>query len=169
MGVLYQGFLLSIFSEKSRLRWLELATKVQRSLLPAARPHPFPVCGINLPAYEVSGDFYDFFKLGNGSIYFGLGDVSGKGMDAALLMSKTASLFRCLGKTILKPSVLLAAINRELCETASHGRYVTMTCGILDPADGEIQLANAGHEPPLLFEPDKEFLLPCRPACRRLA
>ena len=134
-------------------RELELATKVQRSLLPTARPHPFPVCGINLPAHEVSGDFYDFFELGDGSIYFSLGDVSGKGMDAALLMSKTASLFRCLGKTILKPSVLLATINRELCETASQGRYVTMTCGILDPATGEIQLANAGHEPPLLYTP----------------
>jgi hypothetical protein len=51
-----------------------------------------------LPAYEVSGDFYDFFELGTDD-YFSLGDVSGKGMDAALLMSKTASLFRCAGKT----------------------------------------------------------------------
>jgi sigma-B regulation protein RsbU (phosphoserine phosphatase) len=138
-------------------RELELATEMQRSLLPATRPAPFPVCGINLPAYEMSGDFYDFFELGDGRIYFSLGDVSGKGMDAALLMSKTASLFRCLGKTLHEPHVLLATINRELCETAIHGMFVTMTCGLLDLATGEVQLANAGHEPPLLHARDGSF------------
>ena len=85
----------------------------------------------------MSGDFYDFFELADGRIYFGLGDVSGKGMDAALLMSKTASLFRCLGKTIHEPNILLATINRELCETAIHGMFVTMVCGLLDPATGK--------------------------------
>ena len=138
-------------------RELELATEMQRSLLPNAQPAPFPVCGINLPAYEMSGDFYDFFKLGDGRIYFSLGDVSGKGMDAALLMSKTASLFRCLGKTLHEPDILLATINRELCETAIHGMFVTMVCGLFDPATGEVQLANAGHEPPLLHARDDSF------------
>jgi sigma-B regulation protein RsbU (phosphoserine phosphatase) len=138
-------------------RELELASEMQRSLLPAEQPSPFPVRGINLPAYEVSGDFYDFYELGNGRIYFSLGDVSGKGMDAALLMSKTASLFRCLGKTIDEPAALLATINRELCETAIHGMFVTMVCGVLDPETGEIRLANAGHEPPLLHSADGQF------------
>jgi len=138
-------------------RELELATEMQRSLLPVSRPATFPVCGINLPAYEMSGDFYDFFELDGGRIYFGLGDVSGKGMDAALLMSKTASLFRCLGKTIHEPATLLATINRELCETAIHGMFVTMVCGILDPATGEIRMANAGHEPPLVHGRDGSF------------
>ncbi len=138
-------------------RELELASEMQRSLLPAARPAPFPVCGINLPANEMSGDFYDFFELEDGRIYFSLGDVSGKGMDAALLMSKTSSLFRCLGKTLHEPDVLLATINRELCETAIHGMFVTMTCGLLDPTTGEVQLANAGHEPPLLHTRNGSF------------
>jgi sigma-B regulation protein RsbU (phosphoserine phosphatase) len=138
-------------------RELELATEMQRSLLPTSRPPPFPACGINLPAYEMSGDFYDFFELNDGRIYFSLGDVSGKGMDAALLMSKTASLFRCLGKTLHEPNVLLATINEELCETAIHGMFVTMTCGLFDPATGEVQLANAGHEPPLLHARDGSF------------
>ena len=138
-------------------RELELAIEIQRSLLPKARPAPFPVCGINLPAREVSGDFYDFFELEDGRICFCLGDVSGKGMDAALLMSKTASLFRCLGKTIHDPSVLLATINNELCETAIHGKFVTLVCGILDPASGEVRLANAGHEPPLIHGTDDSF------------
>jgi len=139
-------------------RELELAIDMQRSLLPAARPAPFPVCGINLPAHGVSGDFYDFFELDDGRIYFCLGDVSGKGIDAALLMSKTASLFHCLGKTIHNPDVLLKTINNELCETAINGTFVTMVCGILDPVTGEIRMANAGHEPPLLHTTDGSFI-----------
>jgi sigma-B regulation protein RsbU (phosphoserine phosphatase) len=138
-------------------RELELATEMQRSLLPEPRGPGFPVCGVNLPAYEMSGDFYDFFELADGRIYFGLGDVSGKGMDAALLMSKTASLFRCLGKTILEPDILLATINRELCETAIHGMFVTMVCGLLDPATGEVRVANAGHEPLQIHRRDGSF------------
>jgi len=138
-------------------RELELAAEMQRSLLPEPRPAPFPVCGVNLPAYEMSGDFYDYYPLDNGCVYFSLGDVSGKGMDAALLMSKTASLFRCLGKTIHEPHELLATINRELCETAIHGMFVTMICGLLDPVKDEIHLANAGHEPALLHTQDGVF------------
>jgi len=138
-------------------REIELAIEMQRSLLPAARPAPFPVCGINLPAYEVSGDFYDFFELDNERIYFSLGDVSGKGMDAALLMSKTASLFRCVGKTLHDPGALMETINRELCETAIHGMFVTMVCGILDTTTGSVRLANAGHEPPLIHRTDGSY------------
>ena len=138
-------------------RELELATEMQRSLLPDAPADPFPVSGYNLPANEMSGDFYDFFELEDGRIYFSLGDVSGKGMDAALLMSKTASLFRCLGKTIHEPNTLLVTINRELCETAIHGMFVTMVCGLLDPETGAVKLANAGHEPPLIHARDGTF------------
>ena len=138
-------------------RELELASEMQRSLLPDPREASFPVSGVNLPAYEMSGDFYDYFELDDGRICFCLGDVSGKGINAALLMSKTASLFRCLGKTIHQPSVLLALINRELCETAINGMFVTMSCGLLDPASGEVHLSNAGHEPPLIHARDGSF------------
>jgi sigma-B regulation protein RsbU (phosphoserine phosphatase) len=138
-------------------RELELATEMQRSLLPEPRGPGYPVCGVNLPAYEMSGDFYDFFELADGRIYFALGDVSGKGMDAALLMSKTASLFRCLGKTIHEPHILLATINRELCETAIHGMFVTMVCGLLDRETGQVRLANAGHEPLQIHRRDGSF------------
>ena len=140
-------------------RELEMASEMQRSLLPKHRPLPFPVCGVNLPAFEMSGDFYDFFELNDGRIYFCIGDVSGKGMDAALLMSKTASLFRCLGKTVHEPDVLLSTINCELCETTIHGMFVSMACGILDPATYDVYLANAGHEPPQIYCQDGTFLL----------
>lgn len=130
-------------------RELELAAEIQRSLLPRARPEPFPVHGLNLPAGVVSGDFYDFFELDDGRICFTLGDVSGKGINAALLMAKTASLYRALGKTIHEPGRLLAVINNEICETATRGMFVTMVGGVLDPGKNRVCLANAGHEPPL--------------------
>jgi sigma-B regulation protein RsbU (phosphoserine phosphatase) len=135
-------------------RELELAAEIQRSLLPNARDDDFPIHGINLAARVVSGDFYDFFELEDGRICFNLGDVSGKGMNAALLMAKTASLFRCLGKTIHQPGRLMSLINNEICETASRGMFVTMVGGIFDPRSGIVRIANAGHEPPLFFDHD---------------
>lgn len=132
-------------------RELELAAEIQRSLLPDDPDDAFPVHGVNLPARTVSGDFYDFFELEDGRICFNLGDVSGKGMNAALLMAKTASLFRCLGKTIHQPGRLMAVINEEICETASRGMFVTMVGGIYDPRTKIVRIANAGHEPPLFF------------------
>ena len=87
--------------EQERMRReLDLAREIQRNLLPEQPAADFPVHGLNLSALEVSGDFYDFFTLADGRIAWGLGDVSGKGMNAAMLMAKTSSLFRCLGKTV---------------------------------------------------------------------
>ena len=141
--------------EQERVRReLELAAEIQRSLLPERQEADFPVHGVNHPARHVSGDFYDFFPLGDGRICFNLGDVSGKGMNAALLMAKTASLFRCLGKTVHEPGRLLSMINAEICETVTRGMFVTMVGGIYDPATGVARLANAGHEPPLFFAED---------------
>ena len=135
--------------EQERVRReLELAAEIQRSLLPSPRPGSYPVHGVNVPARTVSGDFYDFFPSGDGRICFNLGDVSGKGMNAALLMAKTASLYRCLGKSEHSPGRLLGRLNEEICETATRGMFVTMVGGIYDPATGLVRLANAGHEPP---------------------
>jgi phosphoserine phosphatase RsbU/P len=138
-------------------RELELAAEIQRSLLPEGRQEPFPVHGVNVPARFVSGDFYDFFEIEDGCICFNLGDVSGKGMNAALLMAKTVSLYRCLGKTIQDPGRLLGIINREICETATRGMFVTMVGGIFDPATGRVRIANAGHEPPLFRDRDGNY------------
>jgi sigma-B regulation protein RsbU (phosphoserine phosphatase) len=138
--------------EQERMkRELELAGLIQRGLLPEPRPAPFPVAGLNRPARGVSGDFYDFLERPGGDIWFCLGDVSGKGMNAALLMAKTASLFRCLGKTMGGPGELLARLNDELCETSSQGMFVTIVAGVFAPATGRLCLSNAGHEPPLIW------------------
>ena len=144
--------------EQERMqRELDLAREIQRDLLPPQPAADFPVHGLNLPAFEVSGDFYDFFLLGDGRIAWGLGDVSGKGMNAAMLMAKTISLFRCLGKTVHEPARLLAMLNDELAETASRGMFVTMAAGVFDPASGEVIFANAGHQPPLYRSPDGAY------------
>jgi sigma-B regulation protein RsbU (phosphoserine phosphatase) len=113
---------------------LQLAREIQQSLLPKENTTRFPICGVNVSARHLSGDFYDYFVLPDGRIYFNLGDVSGKGMNAALLMAKTSSLFRCLGKKICNPGDLLAMINNEICETSVRGMFVTMIAGIYDPA-----------------------------------
>jgi len=135
-------------AERAR-RELELAAEIQRSLLPAARPDPFPVQGLNVPARTVSGDFFDFVATADGRIGFCLGDVSGKGINAAILMAKTASLYRCMVKTIPSPAELLRLLNGEVCETATRGMFVTMAAGVYDPTSGAVQIANAGHEPPV--------------------
>jgi len=79
-------------------RELALAADIQRAMLPKDRCPEFPIHGINLPARGVSGDFFDIVELADGRLAFAIADVSGKGMNASLLMAKTASLFRCLAK-----------------------------------------------------------------------
>ncbi len=130
---------------------VEKARLVQRALMPPPGEQTL-FHGINAPARELSGDFFDFFPAADGRWCFNLGDVSGKGVDAALLMSKTSSLFRCLGKRLPDPGRLLGLLNDELCEPGVRGMFVTMIAGVLDPRSGEICLANAGHPPAVLVD-----------------
>jgi len=144
--------------EQERMRKeLELAREIQMHLLPEPGGDGFPVVGMNVPAREVSGDFYDFLKRDDGLIYFSLADVSGKGMNAALLMAKVSSLLHHLAREISDPGELLARVNTEVCESISHGMFVTIVAGFLDPAKRMIELANAGHQPPLLHHVDGSF------------
>lgn len=137
---------------------LELAREIQEKLLPTPPGEDFPVQGLNLPAREVSGDFFDFFQRTDGLIYFNLADVSGKGMNAALLMAKVSSLLRHLGKDMADPGQLLARVNDEVCETVSHGMFITLVSGLIDPIRGQVRLANAGHQPPLYCKRDGSFI-----------
>ncbi|MHC8510172.1 MAG: SpoIIE family protein phosphatase [Rhodospirillales bacterium] len=139
--------------ERTR-REIELAAEIQRSLLPEAGKAEGGVTGLNIPARTVSGDFFDHFALDDGRVGFCVGDVSGKGMNAALMMAKAASLYRCLGRAIHAPGRLMTLINEEICETATRGMFVTIAGGVYDPASGVVRLANAGHEPPLLRSPE---------------
>lgn len=137
--------------EQERVRKeLELARQIQESLLPQPPGGDFPVHGFNIPAHEVSGDFYDFLQLPDGRIYFVLADVSGKGMNAALLMAKTTSVLRCLAKTERDAGTLLTRVNEEICETATMGMFVTIVAGYLSADRREVEIANGGHHPALL-------------------
>ena len=136
-------------------REIEIAQEIQRKFMPDEQVNDFPVHGINLPARNVSGDFYDVVKLQNGSIWFTLGDVSGKGINAGLMMVKTVSLFHCLAKHMQDPEKLIRMINNEICETATRGFFVSMVIGLYSPADKSVQFVNAGHLPVLIDDRDK--------------
>jgi len=151
LAMINARLLADLAGQETLRRDLALAAEIQRAMLPLPQDADSPVHGVNLPARGVSGDFYEIVPLSDGRIAFAIGDVSGKGMKAALLMARIASLFRCLVKREDGPGRVLAAIESELHETRLAGTFVTMVAGLLDPATGRVVLANAGHEPPVLF------------------
>ena len=128
-------------------RDLKLAAVVQTGLFPREN-HPY-ACGLNVPMQGVSGDLFDFVER-DGLVYFCMGDVSGKGMNAALVMSKTHSLFRSLSRSTPTPAELVAGINRELVETSDNGMFVTAIIGTYNPENNQLLVCNAGHEPGLV-------------------
>ena len=138
--------------EQQRIkREMELARKIQKSMLPKRRRGAFPLLGVNLPAHEISGDFYDFFDLPDGSLGFVIGDISGKGLDAAFLMVRVAGLLRWVGKRAPAPAAWLAEVNAELCKTLTEGRFVCAAVGIYDRVTRVVTFASAGFPPALLF------------------
>ena len=141
--------------DRARLkREIELAADMQRAFLPAEREGSFPVHGASRPAYEAAGDFYDIIERPDGAVWFAIADVAGKGMNAAIVMAETASLFRYLARTAEDPWQVLCAINTELYANRRGGLFVTMTCGVLGPKRTDVRLANAGHMPTLLLGRD---------------
>ncbi|MCP3871802.1 MAG: HDOD domain-containing protein [Desulfobacteraceae bacterium] len=130
---------------------LGVAREIQKSLQPDIEKIQ-QVGAFNLPASHLSGDFYDYFAKDDGTIYFCLGDVSGKGTSAALLMAKAISLFRCLSKVLDDLSQIVQLMNNELCETAIRGMFVTFIGGWLDPESKDLSIVNVGHLPPFLVD-----------------
>lgn len=142
--------------EQQRIkRELELARRMQKSMLPRRRRGDFPIRGVNLPAHEISGDFYDFFDLADGRLAFVIGDVSGKGLDAAFLMVRVASMLRWVGARAPAPGAWLGEVNAELCRTVQDGRFVCAAVGQYDRASGRVRLASAGFPPALLHEGER--------------
>lgn len=133
---------------------LKLAAEIQESLLPDNKS--IPIYGMNIPAKELSGDFYDYLKLKDGSVLFCLADVSGKGINASLLMVKTSSLFHCLGKYIHDLEKLVSMINCELVETSIRGMFVTFICGKYYPDKSKVEMINAGHPPAIIIAKNRK-------------
>jgi sigma-B regulation protein RsbU (phosphoserine phosphatase) len=102
----------------------------------------------------VGGDLYDYYHAPDGNVLFAIGDVSDKGIPAALLMARLSALLRTLGTSGDAPDRLLFGINSRLAENNDACMFVTLVCGQLNVRDGRIRYASAGHEPPLLRHPD---------------
>ena len=137
---------------------LLLAREIQQSFLPTDF-EPLGPDGPELfarvqPAREVSGDLYDFFALPDGRLAFFLGDVSGKGMPAALFMIAVRTLIRHLAPAASGPAELLRRLNAALCADNPTNLYVTLAHGVYDPRDGGVTLALGGHPAPLLRHAD---------------
>ena len=151
--------------EKERLgAELALATRIQANALPNEFPpfpnrHEFDVFASMTPAKEVGGDLYDFFLIDDDHLCLAIGDVSGKGVPAALFMMVAMTLIRHVAKTEKSPSKVLEQVNREICARNPEEMFVTVWLGVLEISTGILTAANAGHEYPTMKNPDGEFEL----------
>ena len=143
--------------ERERLkRELELCRRIQTEMLPHAplRLGPTEIKGISIPAREVGGDFFNYFELPGGDIAVLVGDVSGKGISAALLMANIQATLRA--RLPLEPDLarLTIAIDREIEETTPPGVYATLFLAVVDPKGKTLRYVNAGHHPQFLIRGD---------------
>ena len=133
---------------------LHIASDIQMAMLPKEFPHrqDMEIYGSVTPARTVGGDLYDFF-IRDDRLFFCIGDVSGKGVPAAMVMSVTGSLFRTLADGESNPGVIMNALNRSLVSRNDSLMFVTLFIGILEP-DGHLTYCNAGHDAPIVVLPD---------------
>lgn len=143
--------------ERERLaRELELAREIQASLLPheGMQAGAFRLEGSHRAAAEVGGDFYDMFGLPGGKVGVVMADVSGKGLAGCLVTSMLAALVRAFRTQYRSPKEMLVRLDETLRDSLRPGTFVTMFYGVLDPADGTLEFASAGHVPLLLRRAD---------------
>ena len=150
-------------SETEKNKWREriskevnLAVKVQENFLPKRNLTNFPVSGINIPAREVSGDFFSFYPH-NESIYFIIADVAGKGIHAGMVMAKASTLFEIMSKDKVDPDEMMFHMNNDLYQTKTAGMFVTCILGEYDLVSEEIRWVNAGHQPALIRSSDGKY------------
>jgi len=131
---------------------LDLASRIQRELLPKhdARVNGWEIAYHYQPAGPVSGDYCDLIPGAAGDLYFLIGDVSGKGVAAAMLMSHLSAMLRTLVSLGLPLTQLVERASRVFCESTLPAAYATLVCGRAS-ASGEIEVCNAGHPPPLVI------------------
>ncbi len=139
--------------ERERLeRELQVASEIQQRFQPTAAPQVtgYELQGISFPCYEIGGDYYDFIHRQNGNLVVALGDVSGKGTAAALLMSSLHAAVHAQFETHNSLRETISAINRYLVDSIPANRFVTLFYAELNPKDGTLSFLNAGHNPPLI-------------------
>ena len=134
---------------------LRIARNIQMSMVPKVFP-PFPerhdldLSAVIIPAREVGGDLYDFF-IREEKLFFSVGDVSGKGVPASLVMAVTRSIFRSVSSREDSPGRILTSMNESLSEMNDLNMFVTFFCGVLDLEGGHLTYCNAGHNPPFIL------------------
>ncbi len=139
---------------------LESARQLQTSMVPTIFPpataqRPVESFAAMLPAREVGGDLYDFYETEDGTLCFLIGDVSGKGVAAAMFMAQTKHLIRVVTRLLRKPdggladpADIIGTVNRELCQDNAGMMFVTLFFAMLDLQSGDLRFTNAGHNPP---------------------
>lgn len=137
---------------------LRIARSIQMGMIPKIFP-PFPerddvaLAAKLIPAKEVGGDLYDFF-IENEKLYFIIGDVSGKGIPASLVMAVTCRLFRSVASHFEKPEEIVSSLNESLADGNDSNMFCTAFLGILDLKTGDLKYCNAGHNAPLIIDND---------------
>ena len=146
--------------EKARIgSELRIARQIQEEMLPKSVPVPegLDVQGFLTPAKEVGGDLYDY-SVRDGKLYFSIGDVSGKGIPAAMVMSVVLNLLRNVSAREEDPARMMGELNRTACRNNESGMFVTLFLGVLDLSTGILRYCNAGHDHPVLVRDSAEEL-----------
>jgi serine phosphatase RsbU (regulator of sigma subunit) len=143
--------------EKERLeKELDVAREIQTKILPSKVPDfdNLEISAVFIPAFEVGGDYYDFFEINKNKLGFVIADVSGKGISAAFIMAEIKGIFESLSKTINRPKEILAKANEILKNTLDSRTFVSAALGFIDIRERKICFARAGHCPILLLRND---------------
>jgi sigma-B regulation protein RsbU (phosphoserine phosphatase) len=163
---LYNAIIYSEANEKKRLDHdLEIARDIQRILLPAEAPaiNGFEISGINVPARQVSGDYFDYIKIDDERLGVAIADVSGKGVPASLIMAICRSVLRSQAAQNTSPSDVLKKVNRQLYPDIKEDMFISMAYLILDHARNGVTLSRAGHDAPLLYKRETQAVTPLKP------
>src|SRR5437868_4700368 len=163
---LYNAIIYSEANEKKRLDHdLEIARDIQRILLPSESPAVpgFEINGINVPARQVSGDYFDYIKVDEQRLGVAIADVSGKGVPASLIMAICRSVLRSQSANNPSPADVLGKVNRQLYPDIKEDMFISMAYIILDPAHNKMTLARAGHDAPLLYKRSTQTVTPVKP------
>lgn len=151
---LYNAIIYSEANEKKRLDHdLQIARDIQRILLPSEPPEidGFELAGINLPARQVSGDYFDYIKVDDERLGVVIADVSGKGVPASLIMAICRSVLRAEARLGQSPGEVLRKVNRQLYPDIKEDMFISMAYVILDHKNNHVTLSRGGHDAPLLY------------------
>ncbi len=149
--------LANLQKEAKLLKERELAGEVQKSLFPDISRFENFIYATNIPARDVSGDYYDVVSVGKNEYFFTLADVSGKGVKAGMYMAKASSIFRTLSNLSYPLEKVVFGVNNELVEAKFKGMFVTAVFGKFNVETGEVNFVNAGHESIMVFDRNKNF------------